>query len=94
MTVKLLTDHQLEFQSLKRGCTSLSESTLVKYHIVGSHMSQLILSLCLPGVDHVLTLGDFDLTRFNILLLHLPGVDHVLTLGDFDLTRFNILSLC
>ena len=25
-----------------------------------------MLSLCLTGVDHVLTLEDFDLTRFNI----------------------------
>ena len=30
MTVKLLTEHHLEFLSLKRGCTGSSESTLVK----------------------------------------------------------------
>ena len=30
MTVKLLTEQHLEFLSLKGGCTSLSESTLVK----------------------------------------------------------------
>ena len=30
MTVKLLTAHHLEFQSLKGGCSGLSESTLVK----------------------------------------------------------------
>ena len=30
MTVKLLTEHNLEFLSLKGGCTGLSESTLVK----------------------------------------------------------------
>ena len=30
MTVKLLTEHHLEFLSLKGGCTDLSESTLVK----------------------------------------------------------------
>ena len=30
MSVKLLTDHHLEFLSLKRSCTSSSESTLVK----------------------------------------------------------------
>ena len=45
-------------------------------------MRFIILSLCLPGVDHVLSLGDFDLTRFIILSLCLPGVDHVLTLGS------------
>ena len=30
MTVKLLTEHNLEFLSLKGGCTGSSESTLVK----------------------------------------------------------------
>ena len=30
MRVKLLTEHNLEFQSLKGGCTGSSESTLVK----------------------------------------------------------------
>ena len=42
MTVKLLTEHHLEFLSLKPGCTGLSESTLVKMshcwksHVVGT----------------------------------------------------------
>ena len=30
MIVKLLTEHHLEFQSLKGGCTGSSESTLAK----------------------------------------------------------------
>ena len=38
MTVKLLTEHHLEFLSLKGGCTGSSES---KCHIVGNLMSQL-----------------------------------------------------
>ena len=38
MSVKLLTEHYL---SLKRACTGSSESTLVKCHIVGNHMSRL-----------------------------------------------------
>ena len=38
MTVRLLTDHHLEVQSLKGGCTGLSESTLVKIpHCWKSH---------------------------------------------------------
>ena len=42
MSVKLLTEHHLEFLSLKGGCTGSSESTLVKIpHIVGNHMSWL-----------------------------------------------------
>ena len=42
MNVKLLTEHYLEFLSLKEGCTGWSESTLVKCHIVGNLMSRLI----------------------------------------------------
>ena len=44
MSVKLLTEHHLEFLSLKGGCTCSSESTLVKmpHRNVGNHMSRLI----------------------------------------------------
>ena len=39
MTVKLLTEQNLEFLSLKGGCTGLSESTLVKMqHCWKSHV--------------------------------------------------------
>ena len=41
MTIKLLTEHYLEFLSLKGDYTSSSESTLAKYYIVGNHMSRL-----------------------------------------------------
>ena len=38
MSVKLLTEHHLEFLSLKGGCIGLSESTLVKIaHCWKSH---------------------------------------------------------
>ena len=50
MIVKLLTEYHLEFQSLKGGCTGLSESTLVKYHIVGNHMSLLIFLMWLSSL--------------------------------------------
>ena len=40
MTVKLLTEHHLEFLSLKGGCTGSSESTLVKIpHCWKSHVT-------------------------------------------------------
>ena len=43
MTVKLLTKHQLEFLSLKGGCTGSSESTHIsKCHIVRNHVLWLI----------------------------------------------------
>ena len=39
MSVKLLTEHHLEFLRLKGGCTGLSESTLVKMpHCWKSHV--------------------------------------------------------
>ena len=38
MNVKLMTEHHLEFLSLKGGCTGLSESTLVKIpHCLKAH---------------------------------------------------------
>ena len=42
MSVKLLTERHLEFLSLNEGCRGSSEYTLVKYHIVGNHVSRLI----------------------------------------------------
>ena len=42
MIVKLLTEHHLEFLSLKGGCRGSSESTHIKKHIVGNHMHWLI----------------------------------------------------
>ena len=44
MTVKLLTEHHLEFLRLKVGCTGSSESTLVKMpHDWKSHASAHVL---------------------------------------------------
>ena len=36
MSLKLLTEHRLEFVSLKRGCTGSSDPTLVKMHCVAA----------------------------------------------------------
>ena len=42
MSVKLLTEHHLEFLSLKGGCTGLSESTHVKMpHCWKSHVARM-----------------------------------------------------
>ena len=59
MTVKLLTEHHLELQSLKGGCKGSSESTLVKCHIVGNHIL-----LCAIEQDMIICLG------FNIEANH------------------------
>ena len=62
MTVKLLTEQHLKFLSLKRGNTSSSESTLVKCHIVGSHMSRLkcILTLAMLNPDIMVCENNVD----------------------------------
>ena len=41
MNIKLLTKHNLEFLSLKGGCTCLSESTLVKGSFVLNKLEKL-----------------------------------------------------
>ena len=41
MIVKLLTEHHLEFLSLKGGCRGSSESTLDKIPTVGNHVPRL-----------------------------------------------------
>ena len=53
MIVKLLTEHHLEFLSLKRGCRGLSESTLVKCQIMeiscrGSNHFAMLISVRMP----------------------------------------------
>ena len=50
MIVKLLTEHHLEFLSLKGGCRGSSESTLVKCQIVVNLMPGLIIiSVCMAA---------------------------------------------
>ena len=50
MIVKLLTEHHLEFLSLKEGCRGSSESTLVKMpHCWKSHaLAQIVYLRCTP----------------------------------------------
>ena len=51
-----MTEHHLEFLSLKGGCTGWSESTLVKSHIVGNHMSRVIFKEHLFNYWHIFKL--------------------------------------
>ena len=55
MIVKLLTEHHLDFLSLKRGCTGSSESTLVKMsNCWKSHaVAQIMFTSMLVTVDEV-----------------------------------------
>ena len=56
MIVKLLTEHHLEFLSLRGGCRGSSESTLVKMpHCWKSHATAQIVLMTLPmRTTHVL----------------------------------------
>ena len=58
MIVKLLTEHHLEFLSLKGGCTGSSESTLVKMsNCWKSHATaQILFEIHLNLTIHFLTL--------------------------------------
>ena len=51
MTIKLLIKQYLEFLSLKGGWSGSSESTHVKYHIVGNHFFGFSLFASLPGTS-------------------------------------------
>ena len=59
MIVKLLTEHDLEFLSLKGGCRGSSESTLVKmsncwkYHAVAQLLITFRLSFVFQCIDNV-----------------------------------------
>ena len=56
MTVKLLTEHHLEFLSLKRGSTGSSESTLVKtYDCWKSHVAAQMKHEVMHGLTHNVT---------------------------------------
>ena len=54
MTVKLLTEHHLEFLSLRGGCTGSSESMLVKMpHCWKSHVTVHLLCLLTAEENHL-----------------------------------------
>ena len=84
MTVKLLTEHHLEFLSLKGGCTGSSESTLVKMpHCWKSHVTA---QLCFV---------EKYWKQFSILLFEpLMNRNKNSCLEDFDLSRFDFIQTC
>ena len=63
MSVKLLTEHHLEFLGYNGGCTGSLSLHLSKYHIVGNHVSRLICKL-------------YNDTRKEILYSHLLATIH------------------
>ena len=59
MTLSPLTEHHLEFVSLKVGCTGSPKSTLSKYHIVVNHMFGLKCFIT-PGARQAYTVSVFN----------------------------------
>ena len=53
MSVKLLTEHHLEFLSSEGGCTGSTESIHVKCHIVGNHVTAQMFSYAAANNRHV-----------------------------------------
>ena len=90
MIVKLLTEHHLEFLSLKGGCRGLSESTHVKkQHCWKSHATIhiplcILLNLCL-GFDTII-LGRFSL-HFKGLQLSNFQIEVAVSLDCFYLRK-------
>ena len=66
MTVKLLTEHYLEFLSLKGAAQARMSLHLLKCHIVGNHMSWLIIrTACITAQNRRLSGGVSDLKHKN-----------------------------
>ena len=77
MTVKLLTEHHLEFLSFKGGCTGSSESILDKMmHCWKSYDTtqfkiwpKLLQNIPHPG-SHAVLIGKFSLYHFNFIIVY------------------------
>ena len=107
MTIKPLTEHHLELLSFKRGCTSSSESTLVKMphcwksHVVTHIHIKNINDICTLDIKHdiiwTLTRENLSLVFANNLPAHMGNlisafVDRLL---DLNLLQANLLaSIC
>ena len=86
MTVKLLTEHHLEFFSLKRGCTGSSESIYVKMpHCWKSHVvAQMSYG---PGCHKLITTHNVLVNKTTSEII---GLDHKalqITLGSFNVCQ-------
>ena len=80
MTVRLLTEHYLEFLSLKGGCTGSSESTLIKMpHCWKSHVTaHFSLHFLLGIIASTVVFKCKTKKRASLLFLFLPDCGHLL----------------
>ena len=86
MIAKLLTEHHLEFLSLKGGCTGLSQSTLVKMpHCWKSHaMAQYYFMNCM----HLNVNGYKQLFKFEDFLTVLLKMNGLFDVNVFPLSAW------
>ena len=88
MTFKLLTEHHLEFLSLKGGCTGLSESTLVKMlHCWKSHVAAQMID---QRATYTWKSSNQYILVINTSTLHTEGSDEVLLKSGQLLLRIYI----
>ena len=98
MSVKLLTEHHLEFLSLKGGCRCSSESTLVKMPYcwkshVTAHILFLVVYFLNSGVNmYAMLTGNlpFTVEPFNIKALHNKMINSQMNPLPDCVTRGNI----
>ena len=95
MSVKLLTEHHLDFLSLKGYCTGTSESTLVKMpHCWKSHVAAHISFLGnIIDQDH-LAYGRVIQSRFRMFSIQLVNICHLSTFSVLMATFSSAYSLC
>ena len=75
LSVKLLTEHHLEFLSLAGGCTGSSESTLVKIpHCWKSHVAAQVLSI--PHLRNPEEARKFEVLGTNVRKFEFMGGRH------------------
>ena len=73
MSVKLLTEHHLEFLSSEGGCTDSSESIHVKCHIVGNHVTAQMFSYAAANTRHALSHLKFFLCLGLTVFMYISG---------------------
>ena len=100
MSVKLLTEHHLEFLSLKEGCTGSSESTLVKMPPCWkSHVTAHILFGLFYRPPNSNSLY-FSSIEDSIHLTVDTGIQYIIVISDFNYSMLNsqtsskIKSIC
>ena len=90
MSVKLLTEHHLEFLSLKGDCTGSSESTLVKMpHCWKLHVTAHLFPLTVAAFADSIFFSDL---RNHLLCLNLDLVVTKPVFGVSDKVRFKPVS--